>query len=136
VLASDDALRSVYRPTAELSRPAFGASLLQVGPESNNNRLAIAFADSSFHLGWAEVMLGWLLALADKQVEIVLRAGDIFPVSEGPRSAFDALHRRVSESLARSDRCRIEEVPDGNDLRYLAHNFRRASGGAPKRVLL
>jgi hypothetical protein len=126
----------VYRPAAELSRPAFGASLLHVGPESNNNRLAIAFADSSFHLGWAELTLGWLLALADKQVEIVLRAGDIFPVSEERRLAFDALHRRVSEALKRSDRCRIQEVPDGNDLRYLAHNFRRASGAAPKRVLL
>jgi hypothetical protein len=136
VLAADDVLRSVYRPAAELSRPAFGASLLQVGPESNNNRLAIAFADTSFHLGWAEVMLGWLLALADKQVEVVLRAGDIFPVSEGRQAAFDALHRRVSESLDRSDRCRIQEVPDGNDLRYLVHNFRRASGAAPKRVLL
>jgi hypothetical protein len=136
VLADDDVLRSVYRPAAELSRPAFGASLLQGGPESNNNRLAIAFADSSFHLGWAELTLGWLLALADKQVEVVLRAGEIFPVSEERRSAFDALHRRVSESLARSDRCRIEEVPDGNDLRYLAHNFRRGSGAAPRRVLM
>jgi hypothetical protein len=136
ILAKNEVLRSVYRPAAELSRPAFGASLLQVGPESNNNRLAIAFADSSFHLGWAELTLGWLLALADKQVEVVLRAGEIFPVSEERRPAFDALHGRVSESLARAGRCRIEEVADGNDLRYLAHNFRRASGAAPKRVLL
>jgi hypothetical protein len=136
VLAGDDALRSVYRPAAELSRPAFGAGLLQIGPESNDNRLAITFADASFHLGWAELTLGWLLALADKQVEVVLRANEIFPASEERRPAFDALHRRVSDSLARGDRCRIEEVPDGNDIRYLVHNFRRASGAAPKRVLL
>jgi hypothetical protein len=136
VLASDDVLRSVYRPAAELSRPAFGASLLQVGPESNNNRLAIAFADASFHLGWAELALGWLLALASKQLEVVARADEIFPVSEERQSAIDALRRRVSESLARPDRCRIEEVPDGNDRRYLAHNFRRTAGAAPKRVLL
>jgi hypothetical protein len=136
VLAGDDALRSVYRPAAEISRPAFGASLLQIGPESNDNRLAITFVDASFHLGWAELTLGWLLALADKQIEVVLRANEIFPASEERRPAFDALHRRVSDSLARGDRCRIEEVPDGNDLRYLVHNFRRASGAAPKRVLM
>jgi hypothetical protein len=136
VLAGDDVLRSVYRPAAELSRPAFGAGLLQVGPESNDNRLAITFADASFHLGWAELTLGWLLALADKQVEVILRANEIFPASEERRPAFDALHRRVSDSLGRGDRCHIEEVPDGSDLRYLVHNFRRASGAAPKRVLL
>ncbi len=64
VVVKDDVLRAVYRPAADLGRPAFGATLLQTGPESNNVRLAIAFADASFHLGWAEITLGWLLALA------------------------------------------------------------------------
>jgi hypothetical protein len=136
VVAGEDVLRSVYRPASDLARPAFGASLLVVGPESSNTRLALNFADASFHQGWAEITLGWLLALAARQVKVIVDADGIFPVSEERRTAYESLQRRVDEALSRRDRCRIEEIAVGYDRRYLVHNFRRGSSGSPKRILL
>ncbi len=136
VLAGDPVLRAVYRPASDLGRPAFGATLLQVAPESNRSRLAIAFADASFHLAWAELVLGWLLALAARQARVIVDAGDVFPVSDERRAAYESLQRRVDTTLGRGDRCRVEEVEDGISRRYLVHSFRRASGAAPKKILL
>jgi hypothetical protein len=136
VTATDDVLRSVYRPASDLGRPAFGASLLLGGPESSDTRLVVTFADASFHQGWAEITLGWLIALAARQVRLIVDAEGIFPVSEERRQAYESLQRRVDESLSRRDRCRIEEIAVGYDRRYLVHNFRRGSSGSPKRILL
>ena len=142
-LASDPVLRSVYRPASDLSRPSFGATLLQVAPESSQSRVAITFADASFHLGWAELALGWLLALAARQLRVVVdastgsaQAPPVFPVSDERRAAYEALQRRIDAALARADRCRVEEVEEGNGRRYLVHGFRRKSGTPPKKVLL
>ena len=135
-LATDQRLRSVYRPASDLGRPSFGATVLQIGPESNSQRLALTFADRAFHLGWAELALGWLLALAERQLAVALAAGDIFALSDDVRAGYEALAGEVHAALGRSDRCRIEEVEEENDRRYLVHNFRRTSGGAPKKVLL
>jgi hypothetical protein len=96
----------------------------------------VSFADASFHQGWAEVTLGWLLALSARQVRVIIEASGIFPISEARREAYTRLQKRVDDSLARRDRCRIEEVEDGYDRRYLVHNFRRGSGGSPRRILL
>jgi hypothetical protein len=136
VLASDEVLRPIYRAAADLSRPNFGTTLLQVAPESNNQRLAIAFADGAFHLGWAELLLGCLLALAARQARLVIDADGIFPVTDERRAEYVDLQRRVEALLTRDDRCRIEEVQDGSDVRYLVQDFRRTSGAAPKKVLL
>lgn len=136
VLAEDAVLRSVYRPASDLGRPNFGASLLQVAPESNNLRLAIAFADVSFHLGWAEIALGWALALAARQVRLIVDADGVFAVSEEARAACAELQRRVDEALSRGDRCYIEELAAEEAHRYLVHNFRRTSSAAPRKIVL
>jgi len=136
VLAADERLRRVYRPASELGRPNFGATLLEVGPESNNVRLALTFADQSFHLGWAELSLGWLLALCERQLAVAVHAKGVFPVHDDVHQAYTGFARRAGEALARTDRCSIEEVTEGNLRRYLVHNFRRAPSGAPKKVLL
>ena len=136
VLASDALLRSVYRPTSELGRPAFGATLLQSGPESNMRQLQLSFADTSFHQGWAELTVGWLLALAARQLRVLVQAEDVVPVPAELRAEYEALEVQVDASLARDDRCRIEEVADGNARRYLVHNFRRQGSGTPKKVIL
>jgi len=135
-LASDERLRSVYRPASDLGRPNFGATLLQVGPESNNRRLALTFADRAFHLGWAELVLGWLLALAERQLAVALAAEGVFALSDEVRAAYGSLAAEVDAALARSDRCRIDEIEDEGYKRYLVHNFRRTSGSAHKKVLL
>ncbi|MPZ47839.1 MAG: hypothetical protein GEU75_00715 [Dehalococcoidia bacterium] len=136
VLASDPLLRGVYRPASDLGRPNFGATLLQVAPESNNVRLALTFADTSFHLGWAEIVAGWLLALASRQLRVIVDAEGLFPVSDEARAAYEAVQGRIAAALARDDRARIEEVDDAGTRRYLVHDFRRQSSGAPKKFLL
>ena len=136
VLAADPLLRSIYRPASDLGRPNFGATLLLVGPESNNTRLAIGFADASFHLGWAELVVGWLLALAARQLGVIFDADGVFPVAPDVRTAYEALQAAITSALAREDRCRVEEVDDGGTRRYLVHDFRRSAGGASKKILL
>lgn len=135
-LAADERLRRAYRPASELGRPNFGATLLEVGPESNNLRLALTFADTSFHLGWAELVLGWLLALCERQLAVAVHARGVFPIHEDIHRAYADFARRIDQALARSDRCSIEEIDEDNYTRYLVHNFRRAPSGAPKKVLL
>ncbi len=135
-LAADERLRSVYRPASELGRPNFGATLLAVGPESNRQRLALSFADAAFHFGWAELVLGWLLALAERQLAVAVHAKGVFPIHEDTHRAFADLAKKIEQSLSRPDRCRIEEVAEGDYRRLLVHNFRRAPSGAPKKILL
>ena len=135
-LAADSRLRSVYRPASGLGRPNFGATLLEVGPESSNVRLALRFADSSFHIGWGELVLGWLLALCERQLAVVVHAQGVFPIHEDTHRAYADFARRVDQVLARADRCFIEEVDDDSHRRFLVHNFRRAPSGAPKKILL
>ena len=136
VLAADERLRRVYRPASELGRPNFGATLLEVGPESNNVRLALSFCDTSFHFGWAELTIGWLLALCERQLAVAVHAKGVFPIHEDVHRAYVDFARRVEAALSRSDRCAIEEIEDNNFRRYLVHNFRRAPSGAPKKILL
>ena len=135
-LAGDERLRRVYRPASDLGRPNFGATLLQVAPESNNLRLALAFADGAFHIGWAELVLGWLLALAERQLHVALAAGDLFPISEDVRSRYEDFARHVDTALSNSARCSVEEVEEEGYKRYLVQNFRRTGGAAPKKILL
>ncbi len=135
-LAADARLRRVYRPASELGRPNFGATLLAVGPGSNNRRLALSFAENSFHLGWAELTLGWLLALCERQLAVAVHAKGVFPIHEDTHRSYADLARRVEQALSRPDRCFVEEVDEGKYKRLLVHNFRRSSGGAPKKILL
>jgi hypothetical protein len=60
----------------------------------------------------------------------------MFPIADARRQTYEQLRKRVDEALSRRDRCRIEEIADGYDRRYLVHNFRRSSGGSPKRILV
>jgi hypothetical protein len=135
-LAADERLRSVYRPASELGRPNFGATLLQVGPESNNLRLAFGFADTSFHFGWAQLVFGWLLALCERQLAVAVHAKGVFPIHEDVHEAYREIAARVDQVLGAPDRCSIEEVDVGAQRRFLVHGFRRAPSGAAKKVLL
>ena len=136
MLATDERLRRIYRPASELGRPNFGATLLMAGPESNNQRLALTFADTSFHFGWAELTIGWLLGLCERQLAVAVHAKGIFPIHEDVHHAYADFARRVEAALSRPDRCSVEEIEEDRLRRYLVHNFRRAPSGAPKRVLL
>lgn len=135
-LAEDERLRSVYRPASDLGRPNFGATLLQVGPESNNTRLALTFGDTTFHLGWAQITLGWLLAVSERQVQSAVHMPDVFAVSDQARKTYLDIARRTDDMLGDPSRCRIVEVDEDGGKRYLVENFRRLSTGAPRKYLL
>ena len=135
-LASDATLRAIYRPAAELGRPNFGATMLQSGPESNMRMVQMAFADRTFHQGFTELTAGWLVALAARQLRVLVDADAIVPVSEEVRALYEKLQTEVDASLARDDRCRVEELVDGNMRRYMVHNFRRQGSGSPKKLIL
>ena len=130
-LAQDERLGGVYRLLTDLSMPHFGATALQVAPDSNLQRLAISFADSSFHLGWAELISGWLLMLADVQLTTVVSSG-VFAVDHATLAVYQAYSRETAGILASRRRCYVEEVSG----RFLFHNYRRTASGSPKRVLL
>jgi hypothetical protein len=136
VLASDATLRAIYRPAAELGRPSFGATMLQSGPESNMRMVNLAFADTTFHQAFTELIGGWLVTLAARQLRVLVDASAIVPVGPEARELYDALQAEVDASLARDDRCCIEEIVDGNARRYIVHNFRRQGSGSPKKIIL
>jgi len=135
-LAADDMLRLVYRASSELGRPNFGATLLEVAPESNNLRLAYTFGDASFHVGWAEIELGWLLRLCERQLAVAVHMDDVLNVTPETHATYEAYRQRVDETLQHASRASIEEVDAEGGKRWLVHNFRRQPSGAPKKVLL
>ena len=135
-IAADTELRLAYRAASDLGRPNFGATLLLTGPESNNARLAYTFADASFHCAWAEIELGWLLRLCERQLAVAGHMRNVFNVTDETHRDIAAYARRVQETLDNASRARLEEVDDDNMKRWLVHNFRRQPSGAPKKWLL
>ena len=132
-LAQDQRLGAIYRLVTDLSLPHFGSTILQVAPETSRQRMPVAFADNAFHLGWAELIMGWLLALAYAQAATALDAHQAFVITAETKSECERLRQDISSVLQNPRRCQVEEV-EGS--RYLLQNFRRRSGAAPKKVLL
>lgn len=135
-LASDERLGLVYRTSTELARPHFGATMVEVAPESNLQKLSVTFGDQAFHIGWAQLELGWLISLCVVLLEVALERTELLGTGEETASAIEQFGRRAAELLQSSGRCRIDEVADGLDRRFLLSNFRRQSAGAPRRLLL
>lgn len=131
VLAEDERLGTVYRLLTDLSMPHFGATALQVAPDSNLQKLALAFGDSAFHLGWAELIAGWLLTLCDIELTEVVASG-VFTVDHATLAVYQSYSREAAFILRNSRRCYVEET----DGRFLFHNYRRTAAGSPKKVLL
>src|SRR5262249_44417110 len=73
---------AVYRAASELARPHFGVALAVSAPESNQQKLAVAFADQTFHLGWAQLALGWLLRICDVQLRLAQAPGAPYALTE------------------------------------------------------
>lgn len=135
-LAANAALGAVYRASGELSRQHFGVTLMETAPESNRQKLSVTFADQSFHFGWAQLILGWLLALCRVQLELVAVSDSPFKLSDETRSTVAAFDAKANAALAAPQRCRVEEITEAGSRRLLVHDFRRQSGGAPRKLLL
>ena len=131
ILAEDERLRPLYRVLTDLSMPHFGSTAFQTGSDSNLQKLSLSFGDSAFHLGWAELIVGWLLVLSEAQLQAV-DAAEAIAVPEGTRKDIEHLAQDTRGALGSGRRCYVEEI----DGRFLFQNFRRKPGGVPKRLLL
>jgi hypothetical protein len=134
VLAAHDILGPIYRATMDLSLSHFGSTLLLAGNESAPGRVLMTFGDRDFHLGLAELSLGWLLLLGVAQADALAEFDRVFAAPD--RQAVERWARSAHATAARRDRCRLEIAELGGEKRYLVHNWRRTSGAAPKRILL
>jgi hypothetical protein len=135
-IAAEADLGAVFRAASEFARPHFGVALTLGAPESNRTRVAVTFADQTFHFGYAQLTLGWLLTLCDVALRLARVASAPYHVPEDTAAAIDRWSAAVAALLAQPDRCRVEQVGAGMDRRWLLHNVRRQSGGAPRRLLL
>ena len=136
-IASEEHLRLIYRATSDLGRPNFGPTALFVANEATHERYPLNFADHAFHLGWAQLLLGWTLRLGAVQLHTSMHLAQHFPGTEDLRAQVVAHVREAEALLADTDRCRLDEWrgEDGRP-RHLLQQFRRRPGPATQRILL
>ncbi len=134
VLARHSTLGEVYRQVADLSMPHFGSTLLLAGPESDPGRVVATFGDRDFHLGLAQLGLGWLLDLGIARIADLLERDGPFHVPDAAQ--LERWQEGARKLLAGPDRCRMAMLDDHATYRYSIDNWRRSPGGAGKRILL
>ncbi|MCX7616824.1 hypothetical protein [Tepidiforma sp.] len=125
-------LGAVYREASDLALPHFGATALVTASESSAERVLATFGDRDFHLGLAELVLGWLFRLGLIHWETVGTSAAMPPAPEGAAG----WRARAERALGRRDRCRIERVEIDGIERPLIVNWRREPRAASRRVLL
>jgi hypothetical protein len=136
-IAADEHLRPIYRAASDFGRPNFGPTALFVANEASHARYPLNFADEAFHLGWAQLLLGWVLRLGTRQLHFALHAADLFPAAAELRERTVTHVRDAERHLLDDTRCALEEYADADGRRrHLLVNFRRMPSDAPKRVLL
>ena len=128
-------LAPVYRAASELARPHFGASILLAAAESSRQRVLVHWGDRSFHLGWAQLLSGWLMTVLARQTRFAVGRG-LFAVDAEQRARFQTLAREGEAILGASERCRASWVTEAGRQRLLLQGFRRQPSGAPQRLLL
>ena len=124
-----------YRAVSELSRPHFGASALLTADGSHDKRFLVNWADEAFHLGWAQLLLGWQIVIQDRQCRFAVGSG-LFGVESEDRQGYQRLHRQSQTILDASQRCQAKWIIVEGRQRLLIDNYRRQPSGAPKRILL
>jgi hypothetical protein len=131
MLIEDPSLGLLYRLLTDLSMSHVGGTLFITAPEASLEKLPVGFADSSFHLAWAELVTNWLLRLAGLQLETVVTC-DAIKLGGALTESVRAVQRDVESALGNPRRCHVEDAGG----RFVFHNFRRAPTGQPKRVVL
>ncbi|MBM4415191.1 MAG: hypothetical protein FJ035_02795 [Chloroflexi bacterium] len=136
-IATDDALRPIYRAASDFGRPNFGPTALFVATEATHARYPLVFADDAFHLGWAQLLLGWALRVEARQLHVALHLRELFPAAEALRGDAETHVRAVDAHLAQPNRCRLEEYADTSGRRrHLLADFRRRPADASRHLLL
>lgn len=136
-IAADPDLRVAYRAASDFGRPNFGPSALFGANEANHERYPLIFGDQTFHIGWAELILGWLLLANSRQLHLALHLESLFPAASELREQTNTHVGAVDQQLADNRRCRVEEYKDSDGRkRLLLTGFRRQPSDQGKRVLL
>ncbi len=136
-IASDEQLRVIYRAASDFARPNFGPTALFVAAEASHQRYPLIFADSAFHFGWAQLLLGWVLRLGAKQLHVVMHQREQFPAPPALRADVVAHVGAIDARLGEDGRCHLDEYLDSDGRRrHLLLEFRRQPQDASKRVLL
>lgn len=133
-LDRSDRLGLIISASGALARVDFGSTLLFAGHGSDSARVAIAFGERDFHLGLAELEMGWLIELSAIQVALARNWTAVLAAVDG--AGADRFAAGAAAALARAERCRIEAAERGGRRRWLLHNWRARPGGAPRRLLL
>lgn len=135
-IASDEHLRLIYKAASDLGRPNLGPTAMFVANEASHERYPLIFADQAFHLGWAQILLGWALRINIAQLHLALHLSGQFPASEELRTAAAEHVRAVEALLASADRARLEEwVDEHGRKRHLITEFKRRPPDASQRLL-
>lgn len=134
VLAAHDILGPIYRLAMDLSMPHFGATLLVAGNASDPGRVAMTFGDRDFHLGLAEITLGWTVMLSVAALDAAMEFDGVFNVPD--RGAIVTFAGEARAATARDDRARVDTIERSGERRYLVANWRRRPGDARERILL
>lgn len=131
MLIEDPALGLLYRLLTDLSMSHVGGTLFITAPEASLQKLPVGFADSSFHLAWAELVTTWLLRIAGLQIETAATC-DVVRLDEALAEAAKAVEKDIQSALSNPRRCYVEDAGG----RFVFQNFRRGPAGQPKRVIL
>jgi hypothetical protein len=134
ILAVHQILGPVYRATMGLSLSHFGSSLLFAGADSAPDHVSVTFGDRDFHMGLAELHLGWLLELGIAQAQALKEFDGV--VAYGDGAGLPAFETKAARWASTTSRCRLEQTEVNGETRYLIHNWRREPRSAPKRILL
>ena len=135
-IASDTDLRIIYKAASDFGRPNFGPSALFVANGANRIRYPLVFADQAFHIGWAELIFGWLMILNRKQLHLSMHLPNFFPIDEGFKQEVIEHIQIIEEYLSDDQKCKIEEYEDKNGRpRHLMINFRRQLSDQRARLL-
>ena len=135
-IAADPDLRTIYKAASDFGRPNFGPSALFVANGANRVRYPLVFGDQAFHIGWAELIFGWLMILNRKQLNLSMHIPKFFPINEELKQLVIEHIQIIEEYLLNDQRCKIEEYKDNSGRpRLLMINFRRQLSDQRARLL-
>ena len=134
ILAAHETLGPVYQAAMTLSLSHFGSSLLFAGADSAPDHVSVTFGDRDFHMGLAELHLGWLVELDGAQSQALREFDGVVAYDDGAGLA--GLETKAAKWLSTASRCRLEHTEVNGEMRFIVHNWRREPRSAPKRILL
>ena len=108
--------------------------MIFAGSGSAPDHVEMSFGDRDFHVGLAELLLGWLLELGIAMAATLVEFEAVF--GPDPAGARDQWTKTAEVLLASSGRCAVTVTDVDGERRYLVMNWRREPRSAAKRLLL